>query len=393
MLTLDGLLLTLTVLSALYWIGALVCTAAFARRRVSRSGWTPAVSVLKPLLNDDGYLYENLRSFCIQDYPAFEVLFGVQDEHDPAVPVVNRLIREFPHHDLRLVVNARTIGTNRKISNVANLARGARYPVLVLADSDMRVGRDYLRTVVAPLQNGSVGLVTCLYRSAFHRGLKAALSAMFVNEWFVPAALVASRLEPTRHAFGATIACRREQITAIGGFEAVADYLADHAMLGALISRRGFRVALSPYVVESAGAEPSLTTLLFRELRWTRTYRTLRPLSYFLSVVTHGLPLSLLFVLVSGFQTLALAILAVHLVLRWAGGRAAYAAVGLPVPKGRLALVPLRDGLSFAMWVLSFLGRTVRWHGRFRVDREGKLHPIPELEPLLSARPSSSRPV
>src|SRR5262249_2156543 len=149
----------------------------------------------------------------------------------PAVPVVNRLIRELPHHDLRLVVNARIIGSNRKISNVTNLARAARHPVLVLADSDMRVGRDYLRTVVAPPQSGSVGLVTCLYRSAIHRGLKAALGAMFVNEWFVPAALVASRLEPMRHAFGATIVCRREQIRTIGGFEAVADYLADDAML------------------------------------------------------------------------------------------------------------------------------------------------------------------
>jgi ceramide glucosyltransferase len=223
--------------------------------------------------------------------------------------------------------------------------------------------------------------------------LTAALGAMFVNEWFVPAALVASRLEPVRHAFGATIACRREHITAIGGFEAVADYLADDAMLGALVSGRGFRIALSPYVVESVRAEPSLAALFFRELRWTRTYRTLRPLSYFLSVVTHGIPLSLLLVLVSGFQSLALAILALHLVLRWAGGRGADRALGLSAARGRLALVPLRDGLSFVMWVLSFLGRTVHWHGRFRVDREGKLHPVPELEPLLSARPSSSRPV
>lgn len=379
MLTLDHLLLVLTVLSALYWLGAIVCAAAFERRRPLARGWTPPISVLKPLLRNDGQLYDNLRSFCEQDYPAFQVLFGVHDENDPAVHVVDRLVREFPHLDLRLIVNDRIIGPNRKISNVANLCREAKHEVLVLADSDMRVSRDYLRAVVTPLEDESVGLVTCLYRSAPRPGLGATLAAMFINEWFFPAVLVGARVQPLRHAFGATIAGRRGPIVAIGGFEAVADYLADDYMLGSLISQRGLRVVLSPYLVENAGGERDLRSLFFRELRWTRTFRTMRPLSYFLSGITHGIPWSLFFLLSTGFSDMALTMGAVHLGLRGAGGLVVYSALGLPVPRGRLLLLPLRDSLSFITWLLSFLGQSVRWNGhRLRVDASGKLHPLTE---------------
>jgi ceramide glucosyltransferase len=377
-LNLEGVLFALVLLSALYWLGALVCTAAFARRTRSGLGWTPPVSVLKPLLKDDGYLYDNLRSFCEQDYPMFEVLFGVQDENDPAVRVVHRLLDEFPERDLRLVVNARMIGTNHKMCNVANLCQEAKYGLFVLADSDMRVGPDYLGAVVAPLRDASVGLVTCLYKSVAQRDLGSTFAAMFVNEWFFPAALVAARLERMRHAFGATIACRRDQIRDIGGFEILADYLADDYMLGALISRHGLRVALSRYVVENVVGERRLSSHFFRELRWTRTFRTVRPVSYFLSLVTHGIPLSLLLVCASGVQPYALAILALHIALRWGVGFMTYAALQLPTPPGRLAAVPLRDSVSLVMWTLSFLGRRVRWNDRrLWVDRCGKLHPVP----------------
>jgi ceramide glucosyltransferase len=391
MLSLEHVLLTLTVLSALYWLVALACVVAFGRRR-PRSGWTPPVSVLKPLLGNDGQLYENLRSFCEQDYPAYEVLFGVRDQSDPAIHVVNRLRNEFPQLDIRLLVNDRVIGANGKISNVANLWHEAKHDVIVLADSDMRVGRDYLRAVVAPLEEKSVGLVTCLYRSPARSGLGSTLATMFINEWFFPAALVGARLQPLRHAFGATIACRRDPLTAIGGFEAVADYLADDYMLGALVSQQGLRVVLSPYIVENASGERDLPSLLARELRWTRTIRTVRPLSYFLSGLTHGLPLSLLFLLDSPSSELALAMVGLHLGLRGAVGRIVYSVLRLPVPRGRLWLVPLRDSLSLMMWVLSFLGQSVRWHGRrLWVDAHGKIRLVAETPSPLFPHPSSSR--
>jgi ceramide glucosyltransferase len=246
--------------------------------------------------------------------------------------------------------------------------------------------------VVTPLQDDSIGLVTCLYRSAPRPGVGARLAAMFVNEWFFPAVLVGARVQPLRHAFGATIACRREPLAAIGGFEAVADYLADDYMLGSLISQRGLRVVLSPYIVENAGSERDPASLFFRELRWTRTFRTMRPQSYFFSVITHGIPLSVLFMISSGFSELALIMGAVHLGLRGGGGLVVYSALGLPVPQGRLWLLPVRDGLSFITWLLSFLGQSVRWNGRrLRVDANGKLHPLPEAA-APPPHPSSSQP-
>ncbi len=213
---------------------------------------------------------------------------------------------------------------------------------------------------------------------------------MFINEWFFPAALVSARVQPLRHAFGATIAGRRGPIAAIGGFAAVADYLADDYMLGNLISQQGLRVVLSPYLVETVIGERDLSSLFFRELRWTRTFRTLRPMAYFLSGITHGIPLSVLLLLSSSDLALALPLVAIHLALRWGGGGIVYATLGLPIPRRRLGLVPLRDGVSLLMWILSFLGQSVRWNDRrLRVDARGRLHPVAEAPSRLAPHPSS----
>jgi ceramide glucosyltransferase len=376
----DFLLFGLTVLSGVYWLSALASAIAFGRRRPGRARLSPPVTVLKPLWKNDGYLYENLRSFCEQDYPRYQVIFGVQDHDDPAVPVVNRLIREFPDHDLTLVVSDRLIGSNLKVSNLSNLWRRAKYDTLVLADSDMRVGPHYLSAVVAPLEERSVGLVTCLYKGIAPGGLWSTLGAMFINEWFFPSALVGARLEPLRHAFGATIGCRRDTLAAVGGFEVLADYLADDYMLGSLISRRGLRIALAPYVVENVVVEKDFRTLFFHELRWTRTFRTVRPIPYFLSVVTFGIPLSLFFLVSSGLSHLALAAFAAHFALRCGGRAILYRTLRLPVSWRHAWLVPLRDLLSFILWTMSFLGQSVRWNGhRFRVHVDGRLRAATEV--------------
>ncbi|PYN29791.1 MAG: hopanoid biosynthesis associated radical SAM protein HpnJ [Candidatus Rokuibacteriota bacterium] len=197
---------------------------------------------------------------------------------------------------------------------------------------------------------------------------------MFINEWFLPAALVGMRLEPLRHAFGATIACRRDTLLSIGGFEAVADQLADDYMLGWLVSRRGLRVALAPYIVENIVAEPDLRTLFFHELRWTRTFRTVRPLSYFFSLVTYGIPLSLLWLAAMGPSRAVLTALTAHVAMRCGGRVILYRALRRPVPWSSTSLVPIRDIVSFILWGLSFLGNTVRWNDRrFRVGAAGQL--------------------
>lgn len=374
MSTIDILFLSAVGFAAVYWLIATASVVGFGRRRVA-AGWvSPPVSVLKPLRGDDGYLYTNLRSFCRQDYPRFEILFGVRDRHDPAVAVVERLMREFPDLRLKLIVDNRAIGSNPKVSNLANLVRHAKHDTLILADSDMRVEAGYIRTVVAPLEDPSVGLVTCLYRGIAPSGIASRLGAMFINEWFVPSALVATHIEPLRHAFGATIACRRETLSSIGGFEVLADHLADDYMLGWLVSRRRLRVVLVPYVVENVVHEPNVLALVLHELRWARTFRTLRPVSYFFSLFTYGIPLSLLWLIAGATPALASVAAGAHVALRCASRIVLYRSLGQPVPWSDTWLVPIRDLASFTLGILSFFGRTVRWKNEaFHVRPDGCL--------------------
>src|SRR5213080_3327765 len=345
MLMIDYVFYGLVVLSAAYWLAALVSVARYRRARPSAPHHASPVTILKPLRGDDGELYENLRHF-----------------HDPAVAVVERLKREFPALELKLAAESRTIGTNLKVSNLANLVRHAKHDTLIVADSDMRVGPDYIRAVVGPLEDQRVGLVTCLYRGVAPRGVASRLGAMFINEWFLPAALVGTHLERLRHGFGATIACRRDTLRAVGGFEALADQLADDYMLGWLVSALGLRVVLVPYVVDNVVSERSLRSLFTHELRWARTFRTLRPVPYFCSLLTYGFPLSLIWLAASGASGPARMATALHLGLRVVGRLGIYRMLGQPAPWSGTWLVPIRDLMSFVLGVLSFFGRTVRWN-------------------------------
>jgi len=370
----DFAFLGLVILAAVYWLAAFASVVRYRRRRPSASDVASPVTILKPLRGDDGQLYENLRSFCLQDYRSFEILFGVRHLHDPAVAVVERLSHEFPGLELKLVADSRTIGTNLKVSNLANLVRHAKHDTLIVADSDMRVGPGYVRSVVGPLEDRRVGLVTCLYRGVAPYGVASHLGAMFINEWFLPAALVGTYVEPLRHAFGATIAFRRDTLGSIGGFEAVADQLADDYMLGWLVSERGLRVVLVPYVVENVVTERNLQTLILHELRWARTFRTLRPVAYFCSLFTYGIPLSVLWLAASTGSGAAGIALGVHIGLRAVGRLVLYRSLGQPLPWFDTWLVPVRDVVSFVVGSLSFLGRTVRWNDEaFRVRRGGRL--------------------
>ena len=370
----DFAFLGLVILAAVYWLAAFASVVLYRRRRPSASDVASPVTILKPLRGNDGQLYENLRSFCLQDYRSFEILFGVRHLHDPAVAVVERLSHEFPGLELKLVADSRTIGTNLKVSNLANLVRHAKHDTLIVADSDMRVGSGYVRSVVGPLEDRRVGLVTCLYRGVAPYGVASHLGAMFINEWFLPAALVGTYVEPLRHAFGATIAFRRDTLDSIGGFEAVADQLADDYMLGWLVSERGLRVMLVPYVVENVVTERNLQTLILHELRWARTFRTLRPVAYFCSLFTYGIPLSVLWLAASRGCGAAWIALGAHIGLRAVGRLVLYRSLGQPLPWFDTWLVPVRDVVSFVVGILSFLGRTVRWNDEaFRVRRGGRL--------------------
>ena len=367
-------LLVLAALSSAYWLAASRCMLAFRRRPADRATFTPHVTILKPLCGAGGHLYESLRSFCTQDYADYQIVVGVRDADDPAVKVVYRLMAEFPRLDLRLVVSDRPVGANPKVENLANLYEAAKYDILVVADSDIRVGPDYLRSVVASLEDPEVGLASCLYRGRADRGLWPTLGAMFINEWFFPSALVGAGLEGVNHAFGATMVCRRETLERLGGFVALAPYLADDYRLGQVVAAEGRRVVITRYVVDTAVTTTTLRGLFLHELRWARTYRTARPLGYFFSVVTLALPISLLGLVVTGPTFAGVLGTLVLVGVRVAGTAVFSRALDLGVDWRRLCLVPFRDTFSLVVWAVSFLGRTVHWAGqRFRVDREGKL--------------------
>ncbi|HQU16709.1 MAG: bacteriohopanetetrol glucosamine biosynthesis glycosyltransferase HpnI [Gammaproteobacteria bacterium] len=368
-----GIGLALSTVSLLYVAGAIAALLAWGRRRVPLAPQTPPVTILKPLCGAEPELYENLRSFCDQDYPEFQVVFGARDADDPALAVARRLVAEFPHRDLSVVADPRTIGTNHKVSNLANLLPAARHEYLVIADSDIRVGPDYLRSVVGPLLDPGVGVVTCLYRGRALGPVWSRLGALFINEGFLPSVLVARALGSSAFSFGSTLALRRAALDQAGGLPALASHLADDYQLGALTRRQGLRTVLSPYLVETLAHEPSAARLLHHELRWGRTIRTIQPWGYFFSGVTYALPMSLIGAGLAAPRPWALALPLLALALRLMLHYAASAGLRLSNPPGPW-LVPFRDLLSFAVWSGSFLGRRVRWRrGDFSVQSDGRM--------------------
>jgi ceramide glucosyltransferase len=255
----------------------------------------PRVSILKPLHGDELELSKNLEALCRLDYPGeIELVFGVQDPDDPAIRQVKALQERFPAMAISLVIDSREHGTNRKISNVMNIARAARHDVLILSDSDIGIDSDYLRRTVTELAQPGVGLVTCLYRGAPRSGLWPALSAMAIDYNFLPNVIVGLKSGLARPCFGSTIALRRSVLKQIGGFEAFVDHLADDHAIGEAVRALGLQVAVAPMLVTHACVERSLGELLMHELRWSRTIRAVAGPGFAGMVVTHPLPLALL---------------------------------------------------------------------------------------------------
>jgi ceramide glucosyltransferase len=318
----------------------------------------PAVTLLKPLCGAEPETYECLRSFCLQNYPQYQLLFGVSDAEDPVVDIVRRLQREFPQRDLQLTVDRALHGTSRKVSNLINMMPRARHEYLVLSDSDVRVPADYLTNVVAPLLDPGVGIVTCAYRGLPRLGVWSLLGAMFINEWFVPSVRVAALAGSRAFAFGATIALRRSVLTAIGGFLPIVNQLADDYRLGELTRGAGLRTVLSHVYVDTYVNSRTLHDLVRHELRWLRTIRAVRPVGYRLSFVTFSLPVAIAGDWLAGGSAICLAAIgltalsrvAIHLTTRTERD-------GAP----RLALLAVRDMLTLALWGWSFVSRRVQW--------------------------------
>jgi ceramide glucosyltransferase len=368
--------------SLCYGLLSLLCARRFFSRRTEEGSCHPPVTILKPVKGVDAESFENFSSFCQQDYPLYQMVFAVASPDDPVIAVIQRLMETYPAVDIELVVDGRIYGPNYKVCNLINAFPKAKYDVVVVCDSDIRVGSRYLREVAAPFADPTVGLVTSLYRSPGVCTVPTALEAMGFTSEMIPNVMVALHLEGLTFALGASMAVRREALRKIGGFSALVEYLADDYQLGNMVHRAGYRLELSGYYVESVMKSESLRGILSRQLRWARTMRASRPGGYLASGITQPVPAAVLALLASGFSV---------------SGWTAFALLGLSrlccgllfsrfyvrdslFPR-YLWLLPIRDILAFCTWALSFLGNRVVWRSHvFRVLPGGTIRELGEKD-------------
>jgi ceramide glucosyltransferase len=337
---------------------------------------TPPVTVLKPLSGAEPGLFDALDSFCRQTYVGpVQVVFGLQDPDDPALTVVRRIQAAHPGLDIAVVVETAARGVNRKIANVINMMAVANHEILVLSDSDVVAPPDYLDQVVGALQQPGVGLVTCFYAGRPAGGFWSQLAAMGVTYQFLPNAALGAGFGLAEPSMGSTLALTRQTLARIGRFEAFADHLADDYEIGRAVRAQSLRIARPPLILGHLSHERSLNALMAHELRWGRTIRLIEGAGYFGSIVTYALPLGLIGATLLGFSEVSLALVLAILVSRLILKLRIDAALGARA-KG-LWLLPLRDVLSFVVFLASLTGASVSWRGRrYRVGPDGVLAPL-----------------
>ena len=354
--------------AAAYSLLAVVAALRWSRQPETAAGETPAISLLKPMYGSEPRLYQALRSHAAQDYPEFEMLFGIRDPRDPALKDIERLQREFPSVAIR-VIRVNADAPNPKVKVLAQLAQAARYPVLVVNDDDIEVEPGYFRRVVAPLADPKVGLVTCLYR-AHADSWPARTEALGIATEFVPSVLVARQVGVVEFALGATMALRAETLRQIGGFEPIAAYLADDYQLGVRVTEAGYQVAFAPAIVETSLGGVGWKQAWRHQLRWARTIRVSRPAGYYGSLVTHATVWALVAFAAGQWWAGALT-LALRLLAGWIAGAMV---LRDPQVKRWFWLMPLRDLFGFAVWLGGCFGSTVYWRGRkLRLSADGRI--------------------
>jgi ceramide glucosyltransferase len=335
----------------------------------------PPVSILKPLKGIDPEMWESFCSHCEQQYPHYQLIFGVSDPKDPAIEIVRKLQAKYPNLPIELMVCERALGTNIKVSNLAQMLPAARHEVVVVNDSDIRVPPDYLRKVIAPLANSSVGLVTCLYRAVAGPTLGSRLEALSIGTEFVPGVLSARLLEKGLHfGLGSTLAFRRADLQSIGGFEALLDYLADDYELGRRISSMGKTIELSSAVVLTFLPAYTIRQFFRHQLRWSRTIRDARRSGYLGLLFTFGLPWALATLLAAGGAVWAWGLLALTLAARLVVALV----TALVVLEDRHALrnflwLPVRDLIAPFLWAAGLIGNRIEWRGDVFDLKDGRL--------------------
>ena len=376
---LEVLFALLTLCAIAYYLMVLWAARSFLRRARAAGGFTPPVSLLKPVRGDDPEAFAAFESHCRQDYPDYEIVFGVFDPADPAIASVERLTKEFPERAIRLVMCPQALGANRKLSNLVQMLPHARFPYLLINDSDILVAPDYLRKVMAPFADPTVGLVTALYRAVPFRTLGSRLESLGISTDFMGGVLAARRLEGgVRFALGSTMAMPREVLQRIGGFEPLVDHLADDYELGKRTADAGLRVEIADTVVDTHLPAYSWGAFLGHQLRWWRGIRDSRRGGYLGLALTFGIPWALCTVLAACGAPWAWALLLATLIARYAVAESVARGILEDRHYARLRwFLPLRDVVSLGVWLVSWFGHTVAWRGeRFRL-RGGKLQREP----------------
>ncbi len=375
----DALLL-IALAPYVYYVLASIAAAQFfgKGRRVLLSS-SPPVSILKPIRGLDRETYENYASFCTQDYPEFEILFCVSDQTDPAIPVIEKIIAAFPQRRIRLLVGSEPIGVSDKVNKLCRMAREARYDLLLVSDSDVRVDPGFLRAVAGPFADPRVGGVTCLYRGITDGSLPADIEALSNSADFAPGVLTAWLLGGQKLDFmlGAVMATTKQHLAKIGGFEAIADYFCDDYELGNLLARHGFRVELCPETVSVVYPHETIGESFRHQLRWNLSIRFSSPLGHLGLIFSQGLFWTILAACIAP-GWLAYAYPTAYALLRTDAALSVGArGMGDQLVRRKGWLLPLRDAFGFCVWLASFFPRQIHWRDRRFLIRQKKLVAIP----------------
>ncbi len=372
-------ILLLAIAPLAYYAVAILAAIRFFRRERKKplAEFRPPVSILKPVRGVDFGTYENFSSFCRQNYEDYEILFCVNEMSDAAIPVIQRVMAEFPGRSIRVLSGATQLGTNRKVNNLALLAREAKHDFLVQSDGDVRVGPNYLKEVIAPFRDSRVGVVSCFYRGVAQPNLAAEIEAVGATSDFFAGAMVADWMEGVTFALGASVATTKGWLGKMGGYEALANFLADDYEIGNRVHKAGGKVLLSREAVWTMYPALNFGEFWEHQVRWARTVRLVRPASFLGLIVTHGLPWAVAAALVAPNWWVAFAYPMAYLLLRlsmaWVAG---VWGLGDDILRRKLWLIPLRDAVHFVVWLAGFTSNRVRWGGVEYVIKNGKMSEV-----------------
>ncbi len=348
-----------------------------AKRTAASPVFTTPVSILKPMRGQDPGAYENLASFCRQDYPQYEILLCVDPDDQVVQPIVERLRRNFPERTMRILYGSGRVAANDKVAKLARLVGEAQYEFVVISDSDVRVRPDYLRQVTAPLAHPNVGAVTCFYVSVEDRSFTDRLQTIGMMSDFYPGILVAWQLDGIKFALGPTIATTRTRLAGFGGYAAIENRPADDLLVGRLIAEQDCEVLLLPYTIDTVADYGSFSELLHKRLRWIVVMRNLRPAGHFGLIFTLGLAWTLAAIAFHPTAAVILGFFGMYLLLRLAM-TAIIAGWGLHQASSlkNVWLIPVWDAVASAIWLVSFTRNSIRWRGADYYIREGQLVPV-----------------